>query len=130
MAAAAALWQNVDINSLARQAAAVVDAPPPLTAEREGPNTSLPGLVQVALYGNSATESYFPDSTHLAGVLAKWQRTLSLTPEETQILSELVHGATIPARIARVIVALQDKLDALGKEPDNAPKEKEEEADS
>lgn len=79
VAAAAALWQNVDINSLARRAAAVVDAPPPLTAEREGPNASLPGSVQVALYGNSATASYFPDSTHMAGVLAEWQRSLSLT---------------------------------------------------
>ncbi len=77
VAAAAALWQNVDINSLARRAAAVVDAPPPLTVEREGPNASLPGTIQVALYGNSATERYFPDSTHMAGVLAGWRRTLS-----------------------------------------------------
>jgi len=77
VAAAAALWQNVDINSLARRAAAVVDAPPELTVEREGPNASLPGPVQVALYGNSATAGYFPDSTHMAGVLADWRRTLS-----------------------------------------------------
>jgi len=79
VAAAAALWQNVDINSLARRAAAVVDAPPELTVEREGPNASLPGPVQVALYSNSATEAYFPDSTHMAGVLADWRRTLSAT---------------------------------------------------
>ena len=77
VAAAAALWQNVDINSLARRAAAVVDAPPELTVEREGPSASLSGPVQVALFGNSATAGYFPDSTHMAGVLADWRRTLS-----------------------------------------------------
>ncbi|TFG64188.1 MAG: hypothetical protein E4H28_05485, partial [Gemmatimonadales bacterium] len=77
VAAAAALWQNVDINSLARRVAAVVDAPPALTVERAGPSASLPGPVQVALYANSATAGFFPDSTHMDGVLADWRRTLS-----------------------------------------------------
>jgi len=77
IAAAAALWQNVDINSLARRAAAVVDAPPALTAERESPNASLLGPIHVALYANAATEAYFPDSTHMPSVLADWQRQLS-----------------------------------------------------
>ncbi|MDH3297426.1 MAG: polysaccharide deacetylase family protein [Gemmatimonadota bacterium] len=75
--AAAALWQNVDINSLARRAAAVIDEPPELTTERGGPSAYLPGRVRVALYANVATEAFFPDSTHLPGVLADWSRELS-----------------------------------------------------
>ncbi|MGI9039223.1 MAG: polysaccharide deacetylase family protein [Gemmatimonadota bacterium] len=76
VAAAAALWQDVDINSLARKAAAVSDVPPPLPEESDGPRAVLARPVDVVLYANAATSSYFPDSTYLPGALAEWDRTL------------------------------------------------------
>lgn len=96
VAAAAALWQNVDINSLARQAAAVVDAPPELDVERAGPNAPLQRRVHVALYANSATRSYFPDTTHLPGVLAEWQRTLSATGWSVENIATLDELDSLP----------------------------------
>ena len=74
--AAGALWQNVDINSLARKAAAVDPGPPPMPEERDGPRAVLDRTVDVALYVNDATRSYFDDASYLPGVLAEWRRTL------------------------------------------------------
>ncbi|MFW6084122.1 MAG: polysaccharide deacetylase family protein [Gemmatimonadota bacterium] len=74
--AAGALWQNVDINSLARKAAAVDDGPPPAPDERDGPRAVLDRPVEVALYVNAATRSHFDDPSYLSGVLAEWRRTL------------------------------------------------------
>ena len=113
VAAAAALWQNVDINSLARRAAAVVDAPPELTVEREGPNASLPGPVQVALYGNSATAEYFPDSTHMAGVLADWRRTLSTSGWSVQRIGT---GSELDALSPGTLVVAPEALCLSGSE--------------
>ncbi|MGD8495778.1 MAG: polysaccharide deacetylase family protein [Gemmatimonadales bacterium] len=74
--AAAALWQNVDINSLARQAAAVDNRPPPLPDEGDGPMAVADRPVEAALYVNEATRGYFEDSTYMPGLLAEWRRTL------------------------------------------------------
>jgi peptidoglycan/xylan/chitin deacetylase (PgdA/CDA1 family) len=74
--AAAALWQNVDINSLARQAAAVDNAPPPLPDEGDGPVAVLDQPVEAVLYMNDATRGYYEDSTYVPGQLAEWRRTL------------------------------------------------------
>ncbi|HSM08004.1 MAG TPA: polysaccharide deacetylase family protein [Gemmatimonadota bacterium] len=76
IAAAAALWQNVDINSLARKAAAVSDAPPPLPVEQKGPVAVLDRPVEVVLYVNEATRGYFDDPNHLPAAVAEWRRTL------------------------------------------------------
>lgn len=76
VAAAVALWQDVDINSLARKAAAVSEVPPPEPVETDGPRAALARSVDVALYVNAATEAYFPDSTYLPGAIAEWERTL------------------------------------------------------
>lgn len=74
--AAGALWQNVDIKSLARKAAAVDEGPPPLPEERDGPRAVLDRPVEVALYVNESTRSYFDDPSHLPGVVAEWHRVL------------------------------------------------------
>lgn len=74
--AAGALWQNVDINSLARKAAAVDDGPPPPPEERDGPRAVLDRPVEVAVYVNEATRSYFDDASYLPGVVAEWRRAL------------------------------------------------------
>jgi peptidoglycan/xylan/chitin deacetylase (PgdA/CDA1 family) len=74
--AAAALWQNVDINSLARKAAAVTDALPPLPIEGEGPVAVLDRPIETVLYVNQATRDYYDDSNYLPAALAEWRRTL------------------------------------------------------
>ena len=76
IAAAAALWQNVDISSLARKAAAVSDAPPPLPLEERGPVAVLDRPVEAVLYVNEATRGYFDDPNFLPAAVAEWRRTL------------------------------------------------------
>lgn len=77
VAAAAALWQNVDINSLARKAAAVDYLPPPMPVEGDGPTGVLERPVRAVVYVNEATRGYYDDPDYLPGVLAEWRRTLS-----------------------------------------------------
>ena len=74
--AAAALWQNVDIHSLARKAAAVSEGPPPLPVENEGPVAVLDRPVDAVLYVNAATRAHFDDPNYLPAALAEWRRTL------------------------------------------------------
>lgn len=74
--AAAALWQDVDIQSLARHAAAVDHAPPPPPVEGEAPAAWVDRPLEVAMYANAATAEFFDDSTYLVTRLAEWERTL------------------------------------------------------
>ncbi len=74
VAAAAALWENVDVQSLARRAAAVTDAPLPAPPEGAGPvafGSAAPG---VALYESAASAGYFPDSAFYRSAIADWKR--------------------------------------------------------
>ncbi|MDT8437147.1 MAG: hypothetical protein RRA92_10390, partial [Gemmatimonadota bacterium] len=57
VAAAAALWENVDIRSLARRAAAVSDARPVPPVEDDGPFAAF-AEVRAALYESPASRGY------------------------------------------------------------------------
>jgi len=99
VAAAAALWQNVDINRLARKAAAVSDAPPPLPVDEGGPVAGLDRPVQAVLYVNDATRGYFDDPHHLAAALAEWRRTLGALGWEVDEIGSATELDALPPEI-------------------------------
>jgi peptidoglycan/xylan/chitin deacetylase (PgdA/CDA1 family) len=74
VAAAAALWENVDVQSLARRAAAVSDEPPSPGIEPEGPVAAAAVQIRVAVFESAASGAYFPDSTFYPAALAGWER--------------------------------------------------------
>jgi peptidoglycan/xylan/chitin deacetylase (PgdA/CDA1 family) len=76
VAAAAALWENVDLQSLARRAAAVTDAPPPPPPDAAGPVAATGGARIVALYESAASAGYFPDSAFYRTSLSRWETLL------------------------------------------------------
>jgi peptidoglycan/xylan/chitin deacetylase (PgdA/CDA1 family) len=76
VAAAAALWENVDVQSLARRAAAVTDAPPPPPPDGPGPVASAGGAPAVALFESAASARYFPDSGFYRASLSRWEALL------------------------------------------------------
>ena len=80
VAAAAALWENVDVQSLARRAAAVSDEPPIPGVELEGPAAAASIPVHIAIFESSASAGYFPDSTFYPAAVSGWER---LAREET-----------------------------------------------
>ncbi len=77
VAAAAALWENVDLQSLARRAAAVSDAPPPPPPDAAGPVATIGGSRAVALYESAASGGFFPDSAFYPASLSRWEALLS-----------------------------------------------------
>ena len=76
VAAAAALWENVDLQSLARRAAAVTEAPPPPPRDPEGPVATTGGAPVVGLYDSEASGGYFPDSAFYPSSLLRWEALL------------------------------------------------------
>lgn len=75
VAAAVALWQNVDVESLARSAAAV-DEPPPSPAEALGPVAAAAGGAVAAIFVSSASKGYFPDSAFYRSTVRRWSSLL------------------------------------------------------
>lgn len=76
VAAAAALWENVDLQSLARRAAAVTDAPPAPPPDAAGPVASTGGTPDVFLLESAASAGYFPDSAFYPSSLSRWEALL------------------------------------------------------
>ena len=95
--AATALWQNVDIDSLARKAAAVDNQPPPLPDEGDGPVAVLEQPVEAVIYVNDATRGYFEDSTYVPGVVAEWRRTLGALGWPARTISTRAQLDALPA---------------------------------
>ena len=92
VAAAAALWENVDVQSLARRAAAVSDEPPVPGVELEGPAAAASIPVHIAIFESSASAGYFPDSTFYPAAVSGWER---LAREETNAVSRVRDAAEI-----------------------------------
>jgi len=74
VAAAAALWENVDVQSLARRAAAISDEPPAPGLESEGPAAAASILARIAVFESAASAGYFPDSTFYPAAVSGWER--------------------------------------------------------
>ena len=55
VAAAAALWENVDVQSLARRAAAISDEPPAPGLESEGPAAAASIMARIAVFESAAS---------------------------------------------------------------------------
>lgn len=72
--AAAALWENVDVQSLARRAAAVSDEPPVPAAEAPSPFAVAPSSARIAVFQSEASRGYFPDSSFYRSALSSWER--------------------------------------------------------
>ena len=92
VAAAAALWENVDVQSLARRAAAVSDEPPVPEIENEGPTAAASIPSPVAIFESSASAGYFPDSTFYPAAVSGWER---LAREETDGVTRVRDAAGI-----------------------------------
>ncbi len=91
VAAAAALWENVDVQSLARRAAAVSDEPPiPVRSRGRSPSESV--TARIAVFESAASASYFPDSTFYPAAVSSWER---LAREETAAVSRVRSAAGI-----------------------------------
>ncbi len=86
VAAAAALWENVDVQSLARRAAAVSDEPPAPAVEPEGPAAAAAVMAHVAVFESAASAGYFPDSTFYPAAVSRWER---LAREEAAVVSRV-----------------------------------------
>lgn len=71
VAAAAALWQSVDVESLARSAAAV-DEPLPVPPERLGPMAAAGTGRPAAVLVSEASRGFFPDPDHYDGIIRSW----------------------------------------------------------
>ena len=92
VAAAAALWENVDVQSLARRAAAVPDDPPDPGIEAEGPTAAARILAGIAVFESAASESFFPDSTFYPAAVSGWEQ---LEREESNSISRVNDAAGI-----------------------------------
>ena len=92
VAAAAALWENVDVQSLARRAAAVSDEPPVPRTEPEGPVAAESVTARISVFESAASASYFPDSTFYPAAVSSWER---LAREETAVVSRVRSAAGI-----------------------------------
>jgi len=92
VAAAAALWENVDVQSLARRAAAVPDDPPVPGVGPEGPAAAAPIQVRTAMFESPASEGFFPDSNFYPAAISGWER---LAREESGSVSRVRDAAGI-----------------------------------
>ena len=92
VAAAAALWENVDVQSLARRAAAVPDDPPDPGIEAEGPTAAARIQARIAVFESAASESFFPDSTFYPAAVSGWEQ---LAREESNSISRVKDAAGI-----------------------------------
>lgn len=92
VAAAAALWENVDVQSLARRAAAVSDEPPAPDVEPEGPGAAARITSSIAVFESSASAGYFPDSTFYPAAVSRWER---LAREESVSVGRVRDAAAI-----------------------------------
>ena len=92
VAAAAALWENVDVQSLARRAAAISDEPPAPGLESEGPAAAASILARIAVFESAASADYFPDSTFYPAAVSGWER---LAREESAAVVRVRDAAEI-----------------------------------
>ena len=92
VAAAAALWENVDVQSLARRAAAVSEDPPAPGVEAEGPSAAARIEVGISVFESAASKGFFPDSTFYPAAVSGWER---LAREESGTVSRVRDAAGI-----------------------------------
>jgi peptidoglycan/xylan/chitin deacetylase (PgdA/CDA1 family) len=74
--AAVALWQNVDVQGLARRASAVSE-PLPVPADVAGPMAVLPSGASTALLASPSSAGYYPDSKFYPALLRRWEDLLA-----------------------------------------------------
>jgi peptidoglycan/xylan/chitin deacetylase (PgdA/CDA1 family) len=115
IAAAVALWENVDVRSLARQAAGVTESPP-LPGEQTGPMAVSPAGTVSALLVSRASAGFFPDSSFYPATIRRWETMLEELGSVRRIASaaemaELPPGALLVAPDA--ICLAQMEVDAL-----------------
>ncbi|MFQ5890262.1 MAG: polysaccharide deacetylase family protein [Gemmatimonadota bacterium] len=114
--AAVLLWENVDIQRLARTAAAVApESPPP--ALPPSPAAVPPVSFEAALFVSEASAAFFPDSSFYPRVLRSWESRLAEAGARVRRISKAGDVLRLPADVLVVapdaVCLARGEVDAL-----------------